>query len=415
MNARDKKIERAQMRVLFRVPFWAIGVTKLPVEWSDALPTAATDGEKMLINPKWLDSHPEEIVPTVLCHEVAHCLLGHLWRIPAGGDFEVWNRATDHCVNLMLKEFSAQVMAKGLADPFPFPKPESAYRMDPRFSGMNEEQIYAILLAEKQAEKQQGKGGGKGGGGKGGGGKGGGGKPAAGGGQPDPHSMPVFGEMIQPNAQDAGQAQAVKTQWESAAIQSAKLAEQRGECPGNLKRLVDKLTSSEVSWYELLRSWLREQAADDWNFETPAMEYSGSGFILPSLKSDKIGAAVFATDTSGSIDSEVLAKFQAEKQSFLDDCRPSSLLDIYCDSRVQKVAHYGPGDTIDLEAPGGGGTDFSPVFSKIEKMGVHPKCLVYLTDLYGTFPEVEPDFPVLWVVWSEGTQAPWGETVRVKS
>jgi len=35
-----------------------------------------------------------------------------------------------------------------------------------------------------------------------------------------------------------------------------------------------------------------------------------------------------------------------------------------------------------------------------------------LTDLYGSFPKVEPDYPVLWVSTSPQT-APFGETIHV--
>jgi predicted metal-dependent peptidase len=397
MTARDKKIERAQLRTLFRVPFFAPGLARLPIEWSDAVPTAATNGKRILCNPGFFDTLPDEVWPTILCHETAHCLLGHLWRMPKGGDPEVWNQAIDHATNLMLKGFSQVVMAKGLADPFPFPKPEESYCADPRFAGMSEEQIYAILMREAKPRgkgKQPGKGG----------------QP----GQPDPHSMPVFGEVEPADPADPKQ-RPVKVDWDHAAIQAAKQAQSQGMCPDSLSRLVDSLVSSQVPWYSLLRSWLREQANDDWDFMTPALEYSESGFMLPSLHSDKIGAAVFATDTSGSMDHDANVVVQSEKQGFLDDCRPSKLVDIYCDTVIHKVAEYSPGDRIELDAPGGGGTDFCPVFEHVAKLPVQPKCLVYLTDLCGSFPDPAPDYPTLWIVTGdEKPVAPFGMTVYVK-
>ena len=66
-----------------------------------------------------------------------------------------------------------------------------------------------------------------------------------------------------------------------------------------------------------------------------------------------------------------------------------------------------------LEARGGGGTDFRPVFAALEEQGEAPAALVYLTDLCGPFPEVEPDFPVLWVSTSD-REAPFGETVKLR-
>jgi len=41
-----------------------------------------------------------------------------------------------------------------------------------------------------------------------------------------------------------------------------------------------------------------------------------------------------------------------------------------------------------------------------------PVALVYLTDGYGTFPEQEPEFPVLWA--STAVEVfPWGEVVTL--
>src|SRR5512139_3030623 len=110
MTSRDRRLEKARMLVLFNVPFFAIGVAKMPVVWDDSIPTASTDGKVIKWSGKWFDSLPDPVLPTVLCHEVCHCLFGHLWRVPSGNcDWDIWNQATDHAVNLMLKEFSQQI------------------------------------------------------------------------------------------------------------------------------------------------------------------------------------------------------------------------------------------------------------------------------------------------------------------
>lgn len=396
--SRQKRLEKAQMRVLFQVPFFAPGVAKLPVVWDDTIDTACTDGKEIRWSGKWFDSLPDECLPTVLCHEVAHCLLGHLWRAPQGCDWQRWNIATDHAINLMLKEFSQQVMAKRLADPFPFPDPQDAYCADPAYAGLAEEVIYARL--------PKGKGGGGGGAGKGGaGGKGG---------KPAPGSMPSFGQMKQPGqaGQSSVEQKKLANDWDGTLINSAKIMEsqQKGDLPSSLQRFVEGLVKPVVPWWQILRSLIREQCSDDWNFLEPAIEFSGSGFLLPSLKSERMGPVVFATDTSGSIDHDLLRQFQSEKQNCLDDMRPSKVVDIYCDAKIHKVAEYGPGDTIGKEAPGGGGTDFRPVFEHLEKMDQPPKCIVYLTDLYGSFPEASP-CPCIWVTWSKDIEVPFGEVV----
>lgn len=397
-TGRDKRLEKAQLKVLFQVPFFAPGVAKLPVEWNDKVETACTDGKRIMWNPKFFDSLEDQELVTVLCHEVMHPELGHLWRTPPGADPQVWNEACDHAVNLILKEFGQQVIGKRLADPFPFPK-DLPICADPAYAGMAEEQIYARL-----AQRPKGKGGKPGGGGVGAGKPGQPGQPGQGGRKP-------FGEFV-PAPGDAAQQKQSKTDWEHTLIQSCELNKGRGELPAGMARAVGELLDPKVPWWELLRQWLREQAADDYTWTKPNRFYGDSEFILPVLESERVGPVVFATDTSGSIDHECLKHFQTEKQSCLDDLRPSKLVDIYCDSAIHKVGEYRVGETIEKEAPGGGGTSFRPVFDHVAKMTEAPKCLVYLTDLDGTFPDKAPEYPVIWVTWDKGGKAPFGQVIH---
>lgn len=417
-ESRQTRLERAQMRVLFNVPFFAPGLMKLPVVFDDSVQTAQTDGINIRWNGKWFDELPDHVLPTVLCHEVCHCLLGHLWRCPADCDWDVWNQATDHAVNNMLKEFAGKTTAKNLADPFPFPDPPEAYLANPAFNGMAEEVVYGILSGQKappsgQGQKPpQGQGQSKSGQGQG--------QPQQGqgngNGKPQPGSMPSFGQMQKPDPAQGkapGQPDPKKVQngWESTLIQCVQASKGRGDVPAGLARFVDGLVNTQVPWYEILRSMLREQCTDDWDFQHPAMEFSDADFILPSMRSEKIGTVVFATDTSGSIDQDMLRHFQAEKQSCLDEMRPAKLVDIYCDSAIHAVREYAAGDEIKKDCPGGGGTDFRPVFERVETFDQIPKCLVYLTDLDGRFPDADPGYPVIWVTWDKDKKAPFGDTI----
>lgn len=415
-SQRTKRVEKAQMKVLFSVPFFAPGVAKLPVVWDDQIDTACTDGKEIRWSRKFFDSLDDQCLVTVLCHEVCHCLLGHLWRAPVGADHGDWNQACDHAVNLQLEEFSQLVTAKRLAEPFPFPKDFPALK-NPGFKNMAEEVIYGILNHAKPPGSPQGVPGGIQAGsgpsnGQGGGkGKQGGGKSG---------QVPSSGNTKKAGVGDfqiigisAPGSKKSKTEWDHTLIQSCTMAKGRGDLPAGMARVLGDFLNPKVEWYELLRQWLREQCTDDWNWQKPNRMFGDCEFILPVLESEKIGPVVFATDTSGSIDHDQLARFQGEKQSALDDLRPSRLLDIYCDSAIHKVAEYQVGETISKEAPGGGGTNFGPVFEYVGKLPVQPKCLVYLTDLDGSFPSADPGYPVLWICWEQGKKAPFGEVVFV--
>lgn len=416
MNPRDKLLEKAQMRVLFSVPFFAAGVARLPIIWDESVGTACTNGKIIRWNPVWFDEltkeNPQYHV-TVECEEVGHCLLGHLWRKPPEADPQTWNMACDQALRLMMKEYGEIVKSNKLADPFPFP---AGSEPDSKYSGMSEEEIYASMTRSQQKNEQS---------------KDGAATPSPGrgkagnaksnkGSQPPPNAAgsppsPKFAEFecesgSQADGKEAGKE---KSRWEGVLIQSAAAHKGYGNLPGSLSRFITDMVTPTVPWWEIIRNWLREQVNDDWNWMKPNQYYGESPFMMPSLESERIGEIVFATDTSGScIDPKILAQFIAEKQNCLDEMKPFKLLDLCCDTRITSRKEYRPGDTIDGECPGGGGTDFRPVFEELANRHQPPKCLVYLTDLQGTFPDEEPPYPVIWVTWQAG-KSPFGQVVEI--
>lgn len=420
MTARDKRLEKAQMGVFFRAPFFAVGVAKLSSRFSDAVPTACTDGREIIWNPDFFDSLKDEELITVLCHECCHPLLCHLWRIPPpGGDMQIANIAADHEVNLMLKDFSEKVTARGLADPFPFPGKAEDYCADPQFKGLACETIYARLAS---IQPPQGGNGSQNASGCSGAGKGKGqGKQIAPSGNSGANqsgqsaSKPSIGEFKPQNGQSdvAGpsSSKALRNDWEATLMQACQIAQGRGELPGSMERFVNQLVKPQVPWNEILRSWLREQCNDDWNFLECSMEFEGSGFILPSLKSEKMGPVVFGSDWSGSTFGELVEKFHVEKVACLNDMRPSKLIDIGFDTRVVWEKEYAPGDEIDKRIAGGGGTSFVDVLKRCGELQPAPKCVVILTDLDGEFPKQAPEFPVIWITYGGAKRAPFGEVI----
>jgi len=160
---------------------------------------------------------------------------------------------------------------------------------------------------------------------------------------------------------------------------------------------------------------LRELANDDWDWMKPDIALSDSTtFVMPSLNSERVGGVTFAIDTSGSIDHELLKQFKSEAQNCLDEMRPSSLTEICCDSKIHQIKEYHRGEQIEPGAPGGGGTCFEPVFEHLNEGHNLPKCVVYLTDLQGSFPKEEPPYPVIWCTYGSDAEAPFGITVKIK-
>lgn len=92
----------------------------------------------------------------------------------------------------------------------------------------------------------------------------------------------------------------------------------------------------------------------------------------------------------------------------------SVCMSLYFDATVHKLETYEAGQQVHLNPVGGGGTDFGPCFDWLDEHGIQPQTLVFLTDLYGSFPPSAPGYPVLWA--STGNRkAPFGEVIPMQS
>jgi len=139
-----------------------------------------------------------------------------------------------------------------------------------------------------------------------------------------------------------------------------------------------------------------------------------SGVILPTLYNQELPPIVIGVDTSGSINQDELKQFAGEIDDILNQY-PTTLTVIYCDTKVNHVETFTAEDRpIRLEAKGGGGTKFSPVFEAVNQMEDLPACVVYLTDLDCNDFGKEPGYPVLWINTGGRKTVPWGEIIRMK-
>jgi len=174
------------------------------------------------------------------------------------------------------------------------------------------------------------------------------------------------------------------------------------------------MKKTKVPWWEIMRNFCRRTIKSKYNWSVPNRRMLETGFFFPKRKSKTIGKIVFAKDTSGSIYPELLDQMVSEQKFILEELKPIEMIDYCCDAKVHQKKVYHVGDEIDPKSPGGGGTDFRPVFEDLEKESEPPECLIYMTDLCGTFPDKEPPYPVLWVTPFKDFGVPFGEVVEAK-
>ena len=116
------RIDKAMTSLVLDQPFFAVLAMKLKVSENTQIPTFATNGRDLFVNPEFCASLSEKEIVTVLAHEVLHCALGHSWRMPVGHDAKLWNVACDNEVNWELEENNVLAKSRSAVAPFPWPK-----------------------------------------------------------------------------------------------------------------------------------------------------------------------------------------------------------------------------------------------------------------------------------------------------
>jgi predicted metal-dependent peptidase len=202
--------------------------------------------------------------------------------------------------------------------------------------------------------------------------------------------------------------------WQIAVEQAETLAKLAGKVPAGLGRSLEGAAEAAVDWRELLRRLWSETTPADYSWMRPNRRHIWQGIYLPGTVREGVGEVAIAVDCSGSVSARQVALFEAEIRSIIEGQRPERVHVLYFDAVVHKVETYEAGHRIQLNPVGGGGTDFRPCFDWLEEQGIVPQTLVFLTDMYGSFPSDAPAYPVLWAS-TGGRSAPFGEVVPMQS
>jgi predicted metal-dependent peptidase len=228
-----------------------------------------------------------------------------------------------------------------------------------------------------------------------------------------------------PDSEGQGQgasAEQVAHEWQAnvrMAISIAR-ANNAGQTPGYLERLVTQLKRPKVSWRDLTAQFIDQSMTTDYSFRRPNRRYIHSGLILPGNVADALHEMVMFVDCSGSVSEDMITAFVSEVAGTLDSGTCDHLYVVYADAKVQVVDEYIPGDVVKAKCPDGGGTDFDDSFEWLAKNVPDAACVVYLTDMATCSFGKEPPCPVLWGAYTTEAQLahispPFGTVVHVDS
>jgi predicted metal-dependent peptidase len=392
------RIQKARTSLILDHPFFGSLLFRLNGRECLSIPTMATDGISLFYNPDFVETLNAATLAGTLAHEVMHPALHHHVR-RSGRDPKRWNMACDFAINLLLVD-------AGLSLP-------DGVLLDNRFRGMSAEQIFNLLESEASqdsgSEDEEGDLGANRSGAEQ--------SSTSDANEPSaPTTEGGIGQVLDAPLPDE-ETPTIEEQareWNVTVNQAITVARQAGKVPAGLNRALEGAAEASVDWREMLRRLWSDTIPADYSWMRPNRRHVWAGLYLPGVIREGVGEIAIAVDCSGSVNARQLRLFEAEMRSILEGQWPQRVHVLYFDSEVQKVETYAFGQPVHLNPVGGGGTEFGPCFDWLNEHGILPQTLVFLTDLYGSFPPSAPAYPVLWA--STGSQkAPFGAVIPMQA
>jgi len=343
----------------------------MPMSIDNSVPTAATNGKRVLFNEEFCNGLSDEELKFLVAHECMHPMLEHNFR-RGERDAYKWNQAADYVINkLLTDEGIGKMPEQGLLD-------DTIYNN----GGGTSDGIFNLL--PDTPDDGQGNGGQ---------------------GQPLDSCEDGQGSPAEVSQQQA--------EWKVKVAQAAQSAKMMGKMSAGLERLVDEILKPKVDWRDVLQRFVVKCRSDQRSWARPNRRFLSQGLYLPSVSGESLGEIAFAVDCSGSIDQDEINQFASEISTVWQDQRPTKVHVIYFDSEVSHYDEFGQDDEPVVKPHGGGGTAFSPVFKYMMEHGIEPVACIFLTDLCCDDFGDAPDYPVLWVS-THDDKAPFGEVVMME-
>ena len=424
------KVDRAKIHAMFTLPMVEGDVSKMSVTLTTKVPTAATDGNEMWVNPHFMNSIDEFQAEFVVLHEWAHCFLKHFSRGTKLPNKELFQLASDAEVNHLLRNAGVQLLPD--------------VHCTPGYEDMTMEQIYRELESRAaqvpqpviQESQDQGEGEEDGkdtsnedvddadaGG--------------SGGSSFEPGSeIEEDGSYELPDTKEWGQVEdpGVLTDEESDQIEFEDMMRQEttiataslnGKLPSNIESHVRSLAAkSKVDWKSEMADFVEQSmnGHDGYlSWTKPNKRFAGLGIHMPSIIPESEEIAILL-DSSGSMDDRMYELALTEVKSIIDLAQPTMAHVVVFDSGIVSVDSYEEG--VQFPDSKGrqswGGTNPQKGFDYISENFI-VNGIIVLSDMeFFTSPE-DPEIPVLWVEIPTGdgrwwpTQRSFGRSIKVEA
>lgn len=386
--------------------FYSSILMTVPItEKTEGNPTSCTDGVQIWYNPRFVSKLTKHETAALLIHECLHIAFKDPLLLMEGKEHNIANLAADMA--------NDQIIVLDCKLPMPNvgkPNDKGEGHYEPKYKDWAKEEIYRDLEknatkikivckghghgSQEEQDQEQGSGQDE---------------------KDDPNTItvPCSGCLKKPDKHPSELSADIDTMVSRAIIAS----KSKGSLPGGLSRLIDESRETKVNLRDVLPVFLmRSICKDDYSWKRPNRRLIHAGLFAPSLRSEAFGHVGFAADTSASMGEAEMNETVAALNGVGVQVKPEKVTFLSCDADVHKVEvferHDFPIAPKFVPLVGGGGTDFRPVFTYFQK-NEQPDCLIYVTDGYGTFPDVAPSYPVLWILTAGKVEVPFGMVCHV--
>ncbi len=430
----QKKIQASRERLMSTHPLFAILLMYLRFVSVRKMKRISTNGRCIYFSPDFLDKLYERELDLILCHEILHLVLGHIWRPPSkegiayhfACDVQVnallfaYGFPHEHCTHLgyLCRTIPGRDTGPGDMTPseilalLPYDFTEFCERADTSvvadsdcFWDRREDAGEAgdvileppgpeslLTIAERRASATPDDGEGEDEGKEGGEGEG------------DEADAAVWRERAATAARAAASGEGDKG---------------CGNMPSAMRRVLEGTHRPTVDWRRVLNDFIQERTSD-YSFSPPDRRFADTDFFLPDLNEKEFVTKeiLFMADTSGSVGSRELATVYSELHGAIEQFggKLTGRLGFFDTALTPPEPFADVGDLANIIPYGGGGTDFRIIFDYIrsELRDDPPASVVIFTDGRGPYPtEAETmHIPVLWILNNEHVTPPFGKTVR---
>ena len=406
----EEKLIQARMKLQKENPFFSFLTMQLNFYPSKDIETigVSIDGD-VPFNEEFIDSLDEATCKGVLCHEVLHCAFEHMSR-RNGRDAYLWNIACDAVINNIVLKEDMRLPRDGV---IPYNNKITIYETDvEELDNKSSDEVFDEVYSKVRRKQDKlnksikdyfknhkdSKGG------------------------FDKHIEKKSGRSKKGKEEEsiADKSKSKEKDWKKILIDACTHAEQQGNLPSGMRRMVDKLLETHIDWKGLLYRYITNQIPIDYIWTRPSKRSFSTGVYLPSVEKESIDVVV-AIDTSGSISQDELSQFLTEVVSIIRTFRNVDLTIIDCDCEIQSAKTYKNAridDALEFNLSGGGGTSHIPVFNWIKDNLPSARLLVAFTDGYTSFPDrKDVNLDTLWVVagsWRANVEDfPFGQVIEL--